>query len=116
MSRAPREAGIPPLGTEARELLGYLRDLGWEDFYLDAVESPVEVEIEEPEPAAEPPAGPAPCAAPRRDISSCGDLEALADIARTCEACALAKTRNSVVFGSGSATARVMACRTHHVA
>jgi DNA polymerase len=106
VSDAPREPGLPLLGAEARELLGYLRDLGWEDFYLDAAETPAEVE--EPDVDAPPTSDASPGAAASLDLSSCGDLDALGAIAGACEACVLAKTRQSVVFGSGSPTACVM--------
>ena len=77
-----------------RELLTYLRDFGWRDVGAEAPARRPRVE-----PAAEAPAGD-PMAAP--------DLAAMAAALRGCPRCRLCKGRTQVVFGVGSARARVM--------
>lgn len=93
-----------PTASE-RQWLGFLRDVGFTELYLDAAA---------PQPAA---AGPAPAsgpAAPARAAdagSAASDIAALSELAgraATCTACRLAVGRRSVVFGSGSPTAELM--------
>jgi len=71
---------LPPA---ASEILGYLKDLGFEDLYLQSVEE----------------------ARPGTDAPARGQLEDVADEAASCTRCRLSEGRNSVVFGSGSASA-----------
>ena len=82
-----------------RDLLGYLRDLGWRD---------VETALFAPEPPPRDGLAGAPETAGDGDPLAAADLEAMARSLAGCKRCRLCQGRTQVVFGVGNPTARVV--------
>ncbi len=95
-----KESPPPPIA----DLLGYLRELGFEDLYLRSRAAPSAVGEEAAARAVESaPDEPAVSAGERAEL-----LAAVAERASACTRCRLSAKRRTVVFGTGSADADLM--------
>ncbi len=95
-----KDSPPPPIA----DLLGYLRELGFEDLYLRSGGAPPRPGEEAATAAAEP--APGGLAAPAGERAAL--LAAVAERAAACTRCRLSQKRRTVVFGTGSPDADLM--------